>query len=576
MLTSWPKQLRSYLFHSLQGVSATVSTIPPKPEQRTLAILSSLSYRTGELSSYLHEVAQGVSELMGLDWSVVTYCQDDYERILASTIERGEADSTTYSLHGSLTGTVVKTGSPLVVENALTCTDYGEAPEGYQAYLGVPLRTSTGAVIGTICSFQRQPRCFTEAEVQLAAVFAERAATAIDNYQLYQQQQQFNEMLEAEVMKRTLELRAAQSELLTANLELEQRVEQRTAELKQAEAKFRAIVENANDIIFAITPDYVFSYVSPNVNEVLGFHPTEMTGQAIAPFIHPDDLPACVRSMAQLLTTGQKQSGPEYRAPRKQGGWRWLTANMGLTHDIDGHPLIVGVTRDISDRKQAEKALERLAEIGELAAMIVHEVRNPLTTIAMALTAFKKLQLTERFQEYLALALDEADRLQRLLNQILLYAKPQTLQRSRLELNQFLVETLQPLQVIPAATGKDLNQHLVATSMYVLADQDKLKQVVINLVTNAYEAIIDGDAVTVSLQQIGSHQACLQIQNGGELISAENLAKLTKPFFTTKVTGTGLGLAIVKRIIEAHEGEFKIESSTGTGTIVQVLLPLAS
>lgn len=558
----------------VEGVSDAVTTIPPKAEQRTLAILSSLSYRTGELSSYLQEVAQSVSELIGLDWSVVTYCQDDQERILASSIDLADTANEVYSLHGSLTGTVVQTGSALVVEDAVTCKDYGEAPEGYQAYLGVPLRISTGEVIGTICSFQRQPRHFTEAEVQLAELFAERAATAIDNYQLYQQQHHFNEMLEAEVMKRTIELRAAQAELLTANLELEQRVEQRTAELKQAEAKFRAIVENANDIIFAISPDNVFSYISPNVFDVLGFQPSEMEGQPIARFIHPDDIPACVHSIQQLLSTGQKQSGTEYRSPHKQGGWRWLTANIGLTQDVDGQPLIVGVTRDISDRKQTEKALERLAEIGELAAMIVHEVRNPLTTITMGLTAFKKLNLTERFQEYLSLTLEEADRLQRLLNQILLYAKPQTLQRSRLNLNQFILEAVKSLSAIPVASSKDLNLNLVSEPVWVSVDPDKLKQVVVNLMTNAYEAIDEGEAISVELQQVNRHQVCLQIQNGGEPIAPDDLAKLTKPFFTTKPTGTGLGLAIVKRIIEAHNGELSIQSSVETGTIVQVLLPL--
>ncbi len=549
-------------------------TIPSRPEQRTLAILSSLSYRTGELSSYLYEVAQGVSELIGLDWSVVTYCQGDSERILASTIDLGEAANQVYSLHGSLTGTVVKTGAPLVVENASTCKDYGQAPEGYQAYLGVPLRTSSGDVIGTICSFQRQPRCFTENEVKLAELFAERAATAIDNYQLYQQQQQFNEMLEAEVMKRTLELRAAQSELLTANLELEQRVEQRTAELKQAEAKFRAIVENANDIIFAITPDNVFSYVSPNVADVLGFQPSEMEGNLITSFIHPDDIQACLGEIEQLLSTGQKQSGTEYRAPHKQGGWRWLTANIGLTQDTNGQPLIVGVTRDISDRKQAEKALERLAEIGELAAMIVHEVRNPLTTISMGLNTFKRLNLTDRFQEYLALALDEAERLQRLLNQILLYSKPQTLQRSKLALDQLITETLDTLKTIPAASEKDLKVDIASAPIQVLADQDKLKQVFINLIINAYEASNTGETVTVKLYTLRNHQACIHIQNQGQPIPTESLPNLTKPFFTTKTAGTGLGLAIVKRIIEAHEGELSIESSATTGTIVQVLLPL--
>jgi len=553
-----------------------VSTIPSKADQRTLAVLSSLSYRTGELNSYLREVAQAVSELMSLDWSVVTYCQDGSERILASSIDLGDTTNEVYSLHGSLTGTVVETGTPLVVEDAVTYPAYGAAPEGYHAYLGVPLRTPAGNVIGTICSFQQHPRHFTEAEVQLAELFAERAATAIDNYLLYQQQQRFNEMLEAEVMKRTLELRAAQAKLLTANLELEQRVEQRTAELKQAEAKFRAIVENANDIIFAMTQDKVFSYISPNVADVLGFQPPEVEGHSIAPFIHPDDVQVWVEMIERLLATGQKQSGTEYRAPHKQGGWRWLIANLGLTHDADGKPFIVGVTRDISDRKQAEKALERLAEIGELAAMIVHEVRNPLTTITMALAAFQKLQLSERFQEYLDLASDEAERLQRLLNQILLYSRPQTLQRSHIDLNQFVAATLKALETIPVATGRTLSFNLPETVYQVIADSDKLKQVLINLVTNAYEAIAVGEMITVELYAMNEHQVCLQIWNGGAPIASEHLAKLTKPFFTTKTTGTGLGLAIVKRIVEAHAGEFRISSSAATGTIAQVLLPLTT
>jgi signal transduction histidine kinase len=372
-------------------------------QQRTLVILSALSYRSGELRSYLQEVARGVSELIGVDWSVVTFCKDENERILASTIELGDEIDGTYSLHGTVTSTVVKTGYPLVVENAITCTDYGATPEGYQAYLGVPLRTATGKVIGTICSFQRQPRHFTDAEVQLAELFADRAATAIDNYELYQQQQQF-------------------------------------------------------------------------------------------------------------------------------------------------------------------------AEIGELAAMIVHEVRNPLTTIKMGLTAFQKLQLSEPFQEYLALSLDEADRLQRLLNQILVYAKPQTLQRSRLELTQFITETLNALETTSAAAGKHL-QFLTAAPVEVLADSDKLKQVLINLVTNACEAVCAGEVVTVSVEQT-KHHVWIQIHNGGTPISADIFPKLMKPFFTTKPSGTGLGLAIVQRIIEAHDGEFTIESSASAGTIAKVKLPV--
>jgi signal transduction histidine kinase len=226
------------------------------------------------------------------------------------------------------------------------------------------------------------------------------------------------------------------------------------------------------------------------------------------------------------------------------------------------------------ERLQMEKALARLAEIGELAATIVHEVRNPLTTIMMALNAFKKLELTDRFQEYLTLSIDEADRLERLLGQILLYSRPQTLDRSPIELNSFISETLNTLQTNPVASGKHLNFVENIAPVNISVDRDKFKQVLINLITNACEAVNPGDTITIHLQASKSRKVCIQIHNGGMPIPIDILPQLTKPFFTTKANGTGLGLSIVKRIVEAHNGEFSIESSAGMGSIVKVQLPL--
>ena len=226
------------------------------------------------------------------------------------------------------------------------------------------------------------------------------------------------------------------------------------------------------------------------------------------------------------------------------------------------------------ERLQIEKTVARLAEIGELAATIVHEVRNPLTTIMMALNAFKKLELTDRFQEYLNLSLDEADRLERLLSQILLYSRPQTLDRSQIELNSFIAKTLDILQTIPVAAGKNLNFSATTTPINILADRDKLKQVLINLITNACEAVSTGEAISISIHKSEDRRICISIHNGGTPIPADILPQLTKPFFTTKASGTGLGLAIVKRIVEAHDGELGIESEEGIGSIVTVQLPL--
>ncbi len=223
--------------------------------------------------------------------------------------------------------------------------------------------------------------------------------------------------------------------------------------------------------------------------------------------------------------------------------------------------------------REASKALEQLAEIGELASMIVHEIRNPLTTLLLGLNAFKRLELPEQYQTYRSLALDEGDRLQRLLNQILLYAKPQNLTQSDVELNHFVDEMLSTLREMPVAAAKRLKFAAAPSQIKVLVDPDKLKQVIINLVANAFEAEEESGEITISLQTEAAQRVCLQVHNGGAPIPADVLPQLTKPFITTKSSGTGLGLAIVKRIVEAHGGELSIESSAATGTTITVKLP---
>ena len=407
---------------------------PWQQEFPAMALLSTLNYRTGELSSYLHNIASGVSELLGVDWSVVTLCQEGFDTVLASSVDMGEGEHI-YSLHGSLTGTVIQIGCSLAVEDAQENPEYGQPPEGYRSYLGIPLRTAQGEVIGTICSFHQQPRKFNKDEMQIVELFAERAATAIDHYHLYQQQCQFNQVLEAEVEKRTAELRTAQAKL----------VEQ-----------------------------------------------------------------------------------------------------------------------------------ERLAAIGEFAAIIVHEIRNPLTTIMMGLKYFQKTILAEPAQERLALAHDDSSRLQRLLGEILLYAKPQVLQLCQLDINEFILELLLSIREMPEAINRKIEFTPLLPAVKILGDRDKLKQVFINIVRNACEAVFAGDIVRCEVDILPNNIVCIHVRNSGELIPPEILSKLTQPFFSTKSSGTGLGLAITKRIVNAHGGELLIKSEPRMGTTVSVHLPAVS
>ncbi len=543
---------------SQQPDSACLMTTPQaqlsqwQQEQNILEALSSLSYRAGELKPYLQKIAQGVNELIGLDWSVVTLCHNGSEQVLASTIDLGEAADQSYSLHGTLTGTVIESGLPLVIEDAVTPSEFGNAPEGYRAYLGVPLRTPTGNVIGTICSFQRHPRRFTIEEVRLAKLFAERAATAIDNYQLYQQQQQTNQQLHAEIRER-------------------QQIE---AALRQSEVRFRILVENAADAFLLIDPvNGQIVDANQRACENLGYTYAELLSLST----HDIDVKLAhhqVSVFRQQLVAGVPTTlESEHR--RKNGTTFPVEANVCL-FESDGRWLELALVRDVTERKRTEQAMAHLAEIGELAAMIVHEVRNPLTTVLMGLMALRGVDLPTKVQRQLGLALEDAERLQRLLNEILLYAKQQVLQCCAVELNAFILNLLEPLQNIPAAADRHLCFASSVPVVWVQGDSDKLKQVFINLVRNAYEAIQPGDQVTWKMySNPDSNCVCISIHNHGEPIPPEILAKLGTPFFTTKSSGNGLGLAIVRRIIEAHGGELRILSEAGVGTTMRIQLPVS-
>ncbi len=209
--------------------------------------------------------------------------------------------------------------------------------------------------------------------------------------------------------------------------------------------------------------------------------------------------------------------------------------------------------------------------------MIVHEIRNPLTTILMALQSLQNCNFPDTSQQRLNLALEEAERLQHLLNEILNIAKPSSLQYSSLEVNALMAEVLEQIEILPAAADQTITLIQAPHPIEVMGSADKLKQVMMNLLNNACEASPVGDEITwevIPLQSEGSVR--IQVHNWGPPISSNALPQVTTPFFTTKPSGNGLGLAVVQQIVEDHKGQLHIESDLQSGTRVSVQLPLES
>jgi two-component system, sporulation sensor kinase A len=486
---------------------------------------------------FFRSLVRSLAQALGVRYAFISECMDappTRVRSFAFWEETEFGEEFEYNLRGTPCELVIESNSYRCFPDRIQTLFPEEKDEfeamGAQSYAGIPLLTSTGDLLGHLAVLDDKSMESNDRNRSILEIFASRAAAEMERLQVEDA-------------------------------------------LRVSEAKFATAFRSSPDAI-AISNLHDGTYIEINERclQMLGYDRAETIGHSdidLAIWANPADRIAISH---QLQSQGTVRN-LEVRLRRKSG--EIFPALLSAeTIDLEGESCLLAVASDITLLKEAEKALARLAEIGELAATIVHEVRNPLTTIMMALNAFKKLELADRFQEYLNLSLDEADRLERLLSQILLYSRPQTLDRCEIELNSFIAETLDILQTIPVAAGKHLNFSVNTTPINILADRDKLKQVLINLVTNACEAVSTGEAIAISLQNSEDRQTCISIHNGGTPIPADILPQLTKPFFTTKASGTGLGLAIVKRIVEAHDGELGIESGEGIGSIVTVQLPL--
>jgi signal transduction histidine kinase len=221
---------------------------------------------------------------------------------------------------------------------------------------------------------------------------------------------------------------------------------------------------------------------------------------------------------------------------------------------------------------------EQLAVVGELAAVIAHEVRNPLAIIANAVAGLRKQSISRVDHETLLGILDEeGSRLNRLVTDLLRYARPVNLQRQRLSVHDLLERTL----ALAHADSKNVKVELAVECAEgrVWGDANLLRQVFENLVDNAMQAMGHTGVLTVRVRattEQGTDGLAVDIIDTGEGMDTMVRSRARDPFFTTRPSGTGLGLAIVDRIVDAHGGHFVIDSRAGEGTTVTVFLPHGS
>jgi two-component system sensor histidine kinase HydH len=257
-----------------------------------------------------------------------------------------------------------------------------------------------------------------------------------------------------------------------------------------------------------------------------------------------------------------------------------VPVSVSATHINNDQGDFVGtvlILRDLSEIRRLQHEIrrqEKLAAMGGLAAGIAHEVRNPLSSIK-ALATFFAGQFAEgsEAREAAGVMVLEVDRLNRVITELLEFARPTDLNRQASEIEVLLSRSIRLIQ--QDANNKNIDIKLLAQNEIdpVWIDPDRLAQCLLNLYINAIQAMEDGGTLTVECAADGTENVIITVSDTGQGIVPDNLSKIFDPYFTTKKKGTGLGLAIVHKIIEAHQGNIEVESKIGQGTSFIIKIP---
>jgi PAS domain S-box-containing protein len=381
------------------------------------------------------------------------------------------------------------------------------------------------------------------------------------------------------------ELKRAEGELQRYSGHLEALVDERTARLKESEQQYRTLVETANNIILTTNTEGILTFVNDYGASFFGYRPDELIGQDIM-IIVPE-----VESTGRLLkplVNSILASPADYPVNlnenvTKDGRRVWIQwANESLI-DRDGRHighLAIGI--DFTELKKTEEALknaERLAGIGETAAMIGHDLRNPLQVLQYVVD-LQRLRIEripseqrgpddwERESELFDKISEQVFYMNKIVGDLQDFARPIVPENEEVDIKGLIDDVISSL---PPADGMHIEVRI--PNLHVMADPHLLHRVFANLLLNAMQAMPDGGKLNVSaFSEDGA--IAVRVSDTGTGIHEDFKDKLFKPLFTGKAKGTGLGLAVVKRIVEAHGGEIIVESKVGEGSTFTVKLPI--
>jgi PAS domain S-box-containing protein len=347
--------------------------------------------------------------------------------------------------------------------------------------------------------------------------------------------------------------------------------------LKRQQKEFKSLAENSPDVIIRFDRNFNYLYINQVIVRYTNIEPAAYIGKSLGEIEPSADYEATVKTWKYILTkvlkTGKATTiESDIRMP--PGSGQLFSYHARFIPEFDDNEQVESVlciVQDTTEKKLLERELgrlERLNVVGEMAAGIGHEVRNPMTTVRGFLQLLNKKADCRKYAEYYAVMIGELDRANSIITEFLALAKNKAINKELCNIN----ESIRIMVPLLEADGLMANKYIktrLAEIPEIPVDQKEIRQLLLNLVRNAMEAMPAGGTVTIKTYCEGGN-VVLAVKDEGNGIHPDIVDKLGTPFFTTKEQGTGLGLAVCYSIAQRHQATIKYDTGAGGTTFFVV------
>jgi PAS domain S-box-containing protein len=352
-----------------------------------------------------------------------------------------------------------------------------------------------------------------------------------------------------------------------------------SSSLNLFENKHKVILDTIPTAVSTVNRDGVITFVNKKMEELFGFKAADVLGKnyidVVCGGIKISEDGKYTSLVMETLETGRVFTNVEREYP----GGLVFRLNTSIIRDGEGNlsEVIVSI-QDITESKQLEHAVmcnEKLAAVGSMAAGIAHEIRNPLTAVRGFIQLLHAQPVQSKKKEYIDIIIEEIDRANTVLKDFLSFAKPAFPKRQLVGVLELLEEIrlLTESEALLREINLDFSYAMELPDMYI--DKDQLKQVLLNIIKNAFDAVeAHGRVGVTAVWKLALGKVSIIVEDNGMGMDQKTVSRIFDPFFTTKDTGTGLGMAVSYQIIKNHDGEINVESTPGNGTTFNVILPV--